>query len=280
MSAQSRSGSVLRLATIYSIAAALLAFVLPPIVIPFLTSFKTPRDVYALPPKLLPTPFTLDSYFNAIMEKGFHVNLMNSLIVATAVTFITLVIALPPAYGLARFRFPGRRAVAMVVLLGYLVPGISLLVPLFVTFRSFGLIDTLYGLVISHLILTVPFAVWFLRGYFIYVPWELEEAAMIDGCSRFRALLLIIVPIIAPAIMAVGFFSFVTSWAEFVFALVFAGMRTATAPLALAGFVQESYVDWGGLAAASMMFAVPVAILFLYFQRFLVSGLAGGSVKG
>lgn len=269
-----------RALVIYLTAALLLLFVLPPLLLPVLTSFKTASDVFALPVKILPSPFTLESYVNALVQKEFHRNLLTSFIVASVVTVLTLILAIPPAYGLARFQFLGRRFITVSVLLAYLVPSVALLVPLFVTFKFIGVANSFGALIIAHSLFTVPFAIWFLRGYFMYIPWELEEAAMVDGCSRFKALVRVILPLLSPGIMAIGFFSFVSSWGEFLYSLVFAGTQTATAPVAMAQFVAEAYVDWGGLAAASVMFSAPVAVLFLYFQRYLISGLAAGSVKG
>jgi ABC-type glycerol-3-phosphate transport system permease component len=236
-------------------------------------------DVYALPPKLLPTPFTIKSYVYALAERSFLDNLYNSSIVAVAVTILTIIAALPSGYGLARFNFLGRRLLAVSVLLAYLLPAVALLVPFFVIFKYARLLDTYTGLIIAHLVFTVPFGIWFMRGYLTYIPWELEEAARIDGCSRIGAVVRVIFPLLKPAILAIGFFAFITSWQEFVYALIFTGINTATAPVVLASFVQEAYVDWGGLAASTMMFSAPVAAVFIIFQRYLVSGLMGGAVK-
>ena len=269
-----------RLIIIYLLVALFLAFTLPPLVIPFFTSFKTMSDVYALPPKLLPTPFTIESYIYSLKEKNFLDNLYHSAVVATVVTFLTLAFAVSSGYGLARFNFRGRRLLAMSVLLAYLLPAVALLVPFFVIFKNLGLIDTYPAIILAHLVFTVPFAIWFMRGYLTYIPWELEEAAMVDGCSRPGAILRVIFPLLKPAVLAIGFFSFITSWQEFVYALIFTGINTATAPVVIASFVQEAYVDWGGLAASTMIFSAPVAVLFLLFQRYLISGLMGGAVKG
>ena len=268
-----------RLIVIYGLLAVVLAFTLPPLIIPFFTSFKTMSDVYALPPKLMPTPFTIKSYAYSLGERSFLENLYNSSIVAVAVTILTIIAALPSGYGLARFNFLGRRLLAVSVLLAYLLPAVALLVPFFVIFKYARLLDTYTGLIIAHLVFTVPFGIWFMRGYLTYIPWELEEAARIDGCSRIGAVLRVIFPLLKPAILAIGFFAFITSWQEFVYALIFTGINTATAPVVLASFVQEAYVDWGGLAASTMMFSAPVAVVFILFQRYLVSGLMGGAVK-
>jgi multiple sugar transport system permease protein len=276
----SRKLELRRLIIIYLLVALFLAFTLPPLVIPFFTSFKTMSDVYALPPKLLPTPFTIESYIYSLKEKNFLDNLYHSAVVATVVTFLTLVFAVSSGYGLARFNFRGRRLLAMSVLLAYLLPAVALLVPFFVIFKNLGLIDTYPAIILAHLVFTVPFAIWFMRGYLTYIPWELEEAAMVDGCSRPGAILRVIFPLLKPAVLAIGFFSFITSWQEFVYALIFTGINTATAPVVIASFVQEAYVDWGGLAASTMIFSAPVAVLFLLFQRYLISGLMGGAVKG
>lgn len=276
----SRKLELRRLIIIYLLVALFLAFTLPPLVIPFFTSFKTMSDVYALPPKLLPTPFTIESYIYSFKEKNFLDNLYHSAVVATVVTFLTLVFAVSSGYGLARFNFRGRRLLAMSVLLAYLLPAVALLVPFFIIFKNLGLIDTYPAIILAHLVFTVPFAIWFMRGYLTYIPWELEEAAMVDGCSRPGAILRVIFPLLKPAVLAIGFFSFITSWQEFVYALIFTGINTATAPVVIASFVQEAYVDWGGLAASTMIFSAPVAVLFLLFQRYLISGLMGGAVKG
>lgn len=267
-----------RLLTIYGVVALLLLFTLPPLAISLLTSFKTARDVYAMPVKLLPSPFTLQSYFYSLAERKFLVNLYNSAIVAAGVTVLTLVAALPSGYGIARFNFR-RKPLALAVLLAYLIPAVALLVPLFVIFKHLGIVGSYSSMIIAHLVFTIPFAVWFMQGYLSYIPWELEEAAMIDGCSRVGALLRIIFPLLKPAVLAIAFFSFITSWQDFIFALVFSGTRTKTAPVVIASFVEEMGVDWGGLAASTMVFSLPVAILFLFFQRYLVSGLMGGAVK-
>ena len=179
----------LRLVIIYSLLVILSAFALPPLVISFLTSFKTISDVYEIPPKLIPTPFTLQNYTQVLVDKNFTLNLYNSAIVAIAVTILTLIAALPSGYGLARFNFRGRKFIALFVLLVYLVPGVALLVPYFVIFKHVGILGTYVAIVIPHLLATIPFAIWFMRGYLTYIPIELEEAAMIDGCSRVGAIL-------------------------------------------------------------------------------------------
>jgi multiple sugar transport system permease protein len=263
----------------YSLLVILSAFALPPLVISFLTSLKTVCDVYEIPPKLIPTPFTLQNYTQVLVDKNFTLNLYISASVAIAVTILTLTAALPSGYGLARFNFRGRKVIALFVLLVYLVPGVALLVPYFVIFKHIGILGTYVAIVIPHLLATIPFAIWFMRGYLTYIPIELEEAAMIDGCSRVGAILRVIFPLLKPAVLAIGLFSFITSWQEFVFALVFANTKTKTAPVFMASFIEEVSVDWGGLAASTMVSSAPVAVLFLLFQRYLVSGLTGGAVK-
>jgi len=275
-----RRRDLVRLLVIYGILALLLLFTLPPLILSLLTSFKTMSDVYALPPKALPTPFTLESYAYVFVKRGLMTNLYNSSVVASAATLMTVLIAIPSAYGLARFDFRGRRVLALSVLFAYLLPAVALLVPFFVIFKHLKMLDTYSCLIMVHLLVTIPFGIWFMRGYFNYVPWELEEAAMVDGCSRVGGLVRVVFPLLKPAVLAIAFFAFITSWQEFVFALIFSGMKTYTAPVLIASFVGEAYVDWGGLAAATMTFSAPVAVLFLFFQRYLISGLMGGSVKG
>jgi N,N'-diacetylchitobiose transport system permease protein len=183
-------------------------------------------------------------------------------------------------YSFSRLRFRARKPLLVVILLTQLLPLAVLIVPMFRILSGLGMINTYPALVVAYLTFTIPVAVWFLRGFFYGIPYELEEAAMVDGCSRPGAILRVIFPLLKPAVLAIGFFSFITSWQEFVYALIFTGINTATAPVVIASFVQEAYVDWGGLAASTMIFSAPVAVLFLLFQRYLISGLMGGAVKG
>jgi ABC-type glycerol-3-phosphate transport system permease component len=256
-----------------------------------MTSLKPIEEVYANPPTIFPTKGTLDSYLNAlgIIEVRYLGNpsvndfpkyIVNSLVVSAAVTFITISIAISSAYGLTRYRFKGQRALFLATLFAYMLPQVVFLIPFYIMFRVFQLLDTYFALMISYLILTVPFAVYFLNAYFYNIRWDLEEAALIDGCSRVSAVFKIILPAYKPGFIATAFLAFIQSWGEFLFALVFCGAQIKTAPIGIMMYVGESGVDWSGVLAATIIYALPAAVIYLAFQSYFIKGLTSGAFKG
>ncbi|MEM3384236.1 MAG: carbohydrate ABC transporter permease [Nitrososphaeria archaeon] len=271
----------------------IIMFSLTPFILSFMVTIKPPEEVYANPPTLFPSVPTLDNYLNAlgIIElrpfgfaspsvSDFPKYILNSFIIAVSVTFLTILIAVPAAYGLTRYKFRGQRTLFLSTLFAYMLPQVVFLIPFYIMFRIFQLLDSYYALTVSYLILTVPFAVYFLNAYFYNVRWDLEEAALIDGCSRVSAMFKIILPAYKPGFIAAGFLAFIQSWGEFLFALVFCGAQIKTAPIGIMMHIGESGVDWAGLLAATMIYALPAAVIYLVFQSYFIKGLTSGAFKG
>lgn len=220
---------------------------------------------------------TFGNYIKIFTEYKFLEYTENSLIVATAAVSLSLLIGLPCAYAIARFRM---RRSGMVVLLVRMIPGISFLLPWFSIFSALGLRNTYTALVLSHMLVAMPFIVWIMIPNFESIPRELEEAACIDGCSRYGAFLHIALRLSTPGIVTASLLAFIFSWNNFMFSLVLAGRDTTTLPVAVFNFVSYAYIDWGGLMAASVTITLPIIVLALCLQKHIISGLTAGAVKG
>jgi multiple sugar transport system permease protein len=230
---------------------------------------------------LFPSQVTADHYAFVLTRTPFLHYVQNSLTVTLVTTAVAMLIGTLAAYAIVRLSFVGRPWVARAVVVTYLVPGSLLFIPMFQVIYSLGLIDNIVGLMVTYLTFTVPFATWMMIGYFRNVPAELEDAALIDGCSRVQALARIMVPIALPALAVVALFAFTLSWNEFLYALVFIGSDSQkTLTLGLIGLVRGDTFPWGPMMAASLMGTLPPALVYLVSQRWVVSGLAAGSVKG
>jgi multiple sugar transport system permease protein len=246
-----------------------------------LSSIKTLGELYTVPPVWLPKMPTLANYSKVLFDSNVPRYFVNSTVISLGSTAIALGLAIFASYGFARFQFRGKVAYQAFILLGQLLPTAAIIVPLFITLRYLGLVNTYLGLVLVYMILTLPLSVWMLTGYIRAVPAELEEAAMIDGASRLAVLWRITLPLARPGILAVMLYAFVTTWNEFIFALVFAqDSHVKTLPIGLAEFTTEFTTDWGAVMAASMVMTLPIALLFLLLQRVFVGGLTSGALKG
>jgi len=246
-------------------------------------SLKTRVELYVTPITYIPLQPTLRNYVEAWTSRltPFSVFFANSLWVSSVTMVATIVISTSAGYALARFRFIGKNTLMLVFLATQMFPAVLLIPPLLSQWYALGLIDTYQALIYSNFSFTVPFTVWMLVGYFESIPRELEESAMIDGSSRFGAMLKIIVPLAAPGIAATAIFAFVSSWSELLFATTFTsstGMRTLSAGLLYMAGQYE--VQWGQLSAGVMISTVPVAILFIFLQKHLIKGLTAGAMKG
>jgi len=228
-----------------------------------------------------PSQITGDHFAFVLTQTPFLHYIQNSLAVTLVTTSLAMVIGTLAAYAIVRLSFVGRPWVARAVVVTYLVPGSLLFIPMFQVIYSLGLIDNIVGLMVTYLTFTVPFATWMMIGYFRNVPAELEDAALIDGCSRVQALARIMVPIALPALAVVGLFAFTLSWNEFLYALVFIGSDSQkTLTVGLIGLVRGDTFPWGPMMAASLLGTLPPTLVYLVSQRWVVSGLASGSVKG
>jgi len=269
------------LALIYVCAALVAAVCLFPFLWMWMSSIKELRELYTIPPVWFPAMPTLENYRTVLFESNVPRYFLNSLIISFGATGLALFIAIFAAYGFARFKFRGKTFYQSFVLIGQLLPTAAIIVPLFVTLRTLGLVNTYLGLILVYMIITLPLAVWMLTSYFRSIPVELEEAAIIDGSSRIGVLFRITLPLSIPGIIAVLVYSFVTTWNEFIFALTFAtDSSVKTLPIWLAEFTTEFNTDWGAVMAASMIMTVPIAVLFLSMQRMFVGGMTAGATKG
>jgi multiple sugar transport system permease protein len=245
------------------------------------TSLKADREIYGFEATLYPHRPTLAAYGRLFATTPFMKYVRNSTIIAVGNTLLSLAFGCLGAYALARLRFPGRSLIARGLVVTYLVPPALLFIPLFAVMSTLRLIDSHQGLILAYLSFSVPFSTWLLMGYFRSVPLELEEAALVDGCSRLGSLVRIILPMSLPALAVVTFFSFTQSWNEFLYANVFVNsveVRTITTGLSL--FVVEDVFFWGPMMGASFLSTLPPLAMYLIFQRWVVKGLTLGAVKG
>jgi multiple sugar transport system permease protein len=244
-----------------------------------ITSLKLPREIYRVP-SLWPKVFTLDNY-ETLFEKGFLTAIRNSLLVATIVTVISVLISSFAAYSMVRFRYRFRGLIGRLILFAYLTPTSLLFIPLSIVMAQLGLGNSLHGLILVYLTFSLPLSTWLLQGYFRGVPRELEEQGMIDGLTRFGALIRIVLPLSAPGIAAVSIFTFTGAWNELLLALVLVTSESQrTAPLALNYLITSDVLPWGPLMAGAVVSSVPLMILYFVAQRFMVQGMTAGSVKG
>jgi len=252
---------------------------LVPIIWVFLGSIKPEHDIMSGNP--WPTRVTFDHYIAIWNKEGFLTALRNSLIVGLVVAVVTTFVAAPAAYSLSRFDYRGRNLFSLMILGTQTLPAVAILVPLVVIVRQLGLTNTLTALIFIHLALGLPIAVWMLKGYIDAIPRDLEEAAMVDGTGRFGALVRVVLPLIRPALVAVGTFAFVLSWGEFVIALaIVSKAEVRTLPLALQSLFDPYQFSWGQVMAGGVVIALSAVILFFIFRKQLVGGLLAGGVKG
>jgi arabinogalactan oligomer/maltooligosaccharide transport system permease protein len=236
---------------------------------------------FALTLSPIPEQPTLQHFKDVIGHPLFARQLLNSLVAALGTTLVGVFLACTAAYAFSRFRFPGHRKFLLVFLVVQMFPGSLLMIPLYVLMDKLGLLDQVLGLVLVYSTTAIPFCVWMLKGYFDTIPKELEEAARIDGASRFRIFYGIVLPLSRPAIAVTALFSFMTAWNEFILASTFTSKERAyTLPVVLQHYVGEHTTEWGHFAAGAILVSIPVMILFYILQKHLVAGLTAGSVKG
>jgi ABC-type glycerol-3-phosphate transport system permease component len=246
-----------------------------------LVSSLTPDSQLLEPARIVPSGVTLDHYILLFRERDFLTPIRNSLVVAGMTTLLCVTLGSLCAYALARLQFRGKTAILAFVLAVSMFPQITIVSPLYLLLRTLGLINTFPGLVLPYLTFAMPLTVWLLVGFFQQLPRELEEAAMVDGASRVRALLAVVLPLAAPGLATTAIITFIYCWNEFLFALSFTvGPDRQTVPVAIAMFRGQYQVPWGQILAATVVATAPVALLVLAFQRSIVRGLTAGAVKG
>ena len=255
------------------------------ILAPFLwmisTSLKDPAEVVLRDPTIIPRSFATQNYVDAFNRGNFGRYLVNSVVVALAVTLLSLLLATLSGYAFARFRLFGSKAILLGILATQMFPAILLAIPLYILIRNLGLLNSLVGLVLVYTTFALPFCVWMMRNYFLSIPRDLDESAMVDGATRLQALRSVVLPVAMPGIAATGIFSFILSWNEFLYANTFissADLRTL--PVGLQSLIGEYTTDWGLLMAGAVITTMPIVIIFFFVQRRVTQGLASGAVKG
>ena len=258
-----------------------LGVILFPIFWMFMSSFKGQTELFARDMTLTPVVWTWENYYNVWFKTPFPRYFWNSFYIASVTTVITVGFAIYAAYAIARIRFRGRFLIGIILLSTQMFPHVTLVLPLFLIIRNLGLFDTHAALIIANVAFALPFAVWMLRGFFVSIPEELEDAAAIDGAGLMTTLHKIIVPLAGPGIAAIAMFTFIRSWNEFLFALVLLQSQSLrTLPLGLASFQEEYTYRWDLMMAGGAIVSLPVLFFFLLMQRFIVQGLLGGALKG
>lgn len=246
-----------------------------------LTSFKPANQIAEYPVRYWPREFSLDNYASLFQKSNFGSYLLNSVVVSASAALVATTIALLSAYVLSRFQFRSKALVMMAFLVTQMIPAFIALGPLYQMFTNLGLVDKRYGLVLVYTAMTIPFAAIMLRGFFDNVPDSLEEAAMVDGASRFGALWRVIVPVMTPGIIATFIFNFVNSWNELFLAVTLINTDDRkTVPTALNGFISSFNIEWGPMSAAAVLTILPTMLMFAFASRWIVAGLTQGAEKG
>lgn len=291
---------------IFAASVILLIYVLAPFAWLVSSSFQTEAEIVSVPPHWIPHEPTLEN-FDAIFfygqeevtyesrstvdpasggyipstAKDLLPSMWNSFKVAIAVVILNLLVGVPAAYAMAKIRFKGRNASVYTILTTRVIPDIALVVPFFLVIKNLGLLDSLWALILTYLAITVPFTVFILVGYFESLPDDLDKAARIDGCSRFQALTRVFLPLAVPSLVAVILFTFLTSWNEFLLALMFTQTQAAqTLPIIVASFTSDFTISFSFINAAGVVAIIPPVIVAIMFERYIVSGLTAGAVKG
>lgn len=263
----------------YAILVVLGVLCLLPIVTIFATSLRQQVQIFGEPLNFLFVP-TLENYRAVLTEDKFDRYLVNSLVVGLVSTILTLILGSMAAYGLARFTFTGRKTVAYGTLMLRTVPFAVLAIPVFMIWNQWHLVNSLSGLVLLYVAVNLPFTIWLLYGFILQVPIELEESAVIDGCSRWQLFYKVVIPLIAPGLAAASIFTFRIAWNEFILALVLSDRNTRTLPVAASLFITDMGVDWGKVMAMASLIAIPPLIFTFVAARQIITGLTAGAVKG
>jgi multiple sugar transport system permease protein len=240
-----------------------------------MTGLKTGVQNIAYPPEFLFTP-TLENFKAVFQQHNFLRYLMNSLIIATLATGLSLVLGLPAAYSIAKYR---QGKIGIIILLARMTPFVSYLLPWYIIFRYLKLIDTYTALILTHLIITLPMVAWLMVAFFESVPAELEDAAMIDGCSRLKSFLIIVLPLVRNGIATSAIMCFIFSWNQFLFSLILSGPQTKTVPVAVYNFISYGKIDWAGIGAAATLIVLPVSVFAFFVRKTIVQGLTMGALK-
>ena len=252
--------------------------VMVPIAWEFLTSFKSAQTVFS--GTYLPQNPTLQPYNEVVIRTGYWKAVLNSVIISTVTTVIVMVLSVPAGYAFSRYRFPFDNAIFIGVIFSRLFPPIGIIIPYYQGIASLGLIDTIPGIIVAQVYLWLPLMIYIMRNFFISIPEELDESAMVDGCTKFQAFRRVVLPLARPGVAAVGILTFLYSWREFLFSFMISStLSSKPISVAVFSFVGEVNVSWEQLAAASVLAILPTIFVVLFFQQYIVSGLTTGALK-
>lgn len=258
---------------------------LAPFVWLVISSISTRADLTSFPPRWFPSTPTFDSYYETLFGgrlsfgESFRFGALNSLVISISSTCLALLLGIPAAYALSRFKFRGSVMVFITTLITQILPPITIAIPLYMIWMNLKLLDTYPGLLFIYSVFILPFVIWILYGYFQAIPKELDEAAIVDGCSRIGAIFRVVLPLSAPGLAATAIFCFIVAWNEFFYALVFTAVRTTTLPIVIAEFLTKHGSEYTKLATCGVIASVPPIIVALLFQKYIVSGLVRGALK-
>ncbi|MCX2698067.1 MULTISPECIES: carbohydrate ABC transporter permease [Ochrobactrum] len=275
-----RQSTLKRILTTDLPVACIVLFALAPFAWMVLTSLTPTEALSANGVSLSPSGWSLDNYERLFNKAQFYKNMLDSLVIAVGTVVLGLAVSVTAAYALSRFRFLGRKLFMMQFLLINMFPIVLLILPLFIIMRKYGILDTYFGLILANSTVAIPFSVWMLTSYVAAIPKSLDEAAMMDGCSRLAALRRVIIPLMMPGIISTGIYIFITAWNEYLYALTLGGRNVRPVTVAIQTLIGEYQIEWGLLAAGAVVGAMPATILFLLVQKRLIGGLTQGAVKG
>ena len=275
-----RPSTLRRTLTLHLPMAAIVAFAIGPYLWMLLTSLRIESTLFAPNRTLLPDTLTAANYLRLFTKTTFVANLGHSLVVALGTVVLGLALSVTAAYAFSRYRFKGRRLLMMTFLLVNMFPLILLIIPLFITMRVLGILDTHLAVILAHATFAIPFSTWMMTSYFDAIPRSLDEAALVDGCTPLGAMLKVVLPLALPGVIATGIYIFITSWNEYLSASVLAGQDVRTLTVAVQTLIGEYEIAWGLLTAGGVVGALPVTVLFLLIQKRLIAGMTQGAVKG
>ena len=271
----------LRGQAIYWCAAILLIFTAFPFFWMVSTSFKSLREIFVYPPYFLPKDFTLANFARLFEQTRFLTYFKNSVFVSTLTVVFTMAIATAGAYSLTRFRFYGREKIAGLILFTYMFAPIMIIIPFYVLIKKIGIANTHLALIMAYTAFCLPFSLWLLRTFFQSIPLVLEEAALVDGATRLRAVVHVILPLALPGIIATAIFTFILAWNDYIFVrILITSDNLKTLSVGIADLYNATVIDWGMIMSGGMLITIPVLVFFIFIQRYLIAGWGTGAVKG
>lgn len=265
----------------YTVLAVAIIIALFPAIWMFMSSIKPSNEIFSLPPTFVANEPTFENYQRVVFETSIPRAFLNSLLISSVTTACVIIISVFAAYAFARFVFKGSKALSTSMLFGQMMPAVVLLIPLFKIYAQLDMIDTYRVNILTNIAINLPMAVLTMTAFFRSIPKELDEAAMIDGCGRIKAIFKVLMPISTPGLVTVGIFTFLNTWEEFLFALNFANSANyKTLAVAIKDFKGQFIIDWGGMMSAAVVIAVPVLLVFFLCNKYFIKGITSGSVKG